>query len=209
LRTKAVCYDGGMTMNRLRQGFAQLLLAVAYLSLVLQWLWICVVGLPPLVKSGRLDFLSSPPPPAQVVTESSVPLNPFTLILIGIVTFALLVVTVIILVRIPQTIAKTGEQLVQHTSQIVLPVVTHHKKLPEKKRRLLSRRIRLMIQIVVSLIPVIIGLSLPGFEELSKTIVMTIALFLGLISLISFSVSWLVEPTAATTSRTRSHASRG
>jgi hypothetical protein len=180
------------------------------MSLTLQWLWVFVVGLPPLVKSGALDFVSAPQKPVVPVTHTpSIPQSPVTLILVAVLTIAILVLAVYILIRIPKTIAKTGEQLIQQTSQVVLPVLTHHKALPAKKRRVLSRRLRLAVQIVLSLIPIIVCLMLPDFEELSKAVASTMAIFLGIISLLSFSISWLIKPSNKSTSQTRSHAFRG
>lgn len=203
-----VWYDEGMSKPRVQYTISRIILAAAYLSCVLQWLWVLVLGLPPLIDSGALDMLTTPPPPTPEFTtpESSDP-SPMAWVAVVIVTVIMLAVTVFVLIRLPRSIARTGERMLETTTEAVLPVITHHKQLPAKKRVVLSRRIMLSIRLLLTLLPFIISLFLPTPGELTHQIVTTVALWLAIISTVGFIVAWLVEPPA--TSRTRSRASRG
>ena len=83
--------------------------------------------------------------------------------------------------------------------------MTHHKRLPAKKRRIVSRRVKLAIQLSLCLLPLAASLFLPPYEEISRQIIIIIAAYLATFGIISFLAAWLLEPT----SRTRSRASRG
>jgi hypothetical protein len=197
-----------MSSRTFRTILANILLAVAYLALVLDWLWLAIVTLPRLIETGKLDFLTTPPAPQpQIVPNDTVASSPLMWILVGIATLGVLVMTIVVLIRLPRAIVQTGQKVVAETAEAVIPALTHHKPLPATKKRVLSRRIMLAIQLTLSLLPLAVCLFLPAYHELTRQIIVTIAAWLSLVSLISFVLSWLVSP--APTLRTRSRASRG
>jgi hypothetical protein len=87
-------------------------------------------------------------------------------------------------------------------------VIAHHKPLPAKQRRVLSRRIMLVLQLSLSVIPLFVSVFLPPYDELSSDIIMTVAALLAGVSTAAFILAWSIEPRTKTTSRTRSRASR-
>lgn len=177
------------------------------MSLVLEWLWVFIVGIPPLLKSGAFDALTAPANPTTAVPVEPVATSPALTLVVGIITLLVLGATAIVLIRIPRTIVQTGERIVHQAAEIVVPVVTHHKPLPTKKKRVLSRRVMGAIQISASLLPALISVFLPTYEELSGPVIVTTAAILALVSVIGFGSAWLLAP--ATTSQTQSRASRG
>ena len=198
-----------MSSRTFRTLLANTLLAVAYFALVLEWLWLAIVALPRLIETGKFDFLTAPPTPqAQVVPNDAVASSPLMWLVVGIATLGILIMTVVVLIRLPRAVVQTGQKVVTETAEAVIPVLTHHKPLPEKKKRLLSRRLMLIIQLVLSLLPLVVCLFLPPYHELTREIIITIALWLSAISAIGFMISWLVSP-EPTTWRSRSRASRG
>lgn len=190
------------TTTRLRAIFASLLLGISYTSLVLEWMWVFIVGIPPLIKIGAFDILTTPAEPTATIPAEPLAASPLLTILVGAFTLFILAVTVIVLVRIPKTIVKTGEKIVQQATDAVVPVVTHHKPLPAKKKLIISRRVKTALQISASLVPALISLLLPANEELTRTVIIIITMCLSLVSIVGFVVARLLEPTDPT-SRTR------
>jgi hypothetical protein len=188
---------------------AKFFLSIGYLSGVFGWLWVLLVAVPPLVKSGAIDALLANPAPTQpVIAAPAIETSPIALLVIGVVTLVILIITVIILIRIPRTIVDSGERFVTHAAEAVVPVIAHHKPLPPKQRRVLSRRIMLVLQLCLSVIPLFVSVFLPPYDELSSDIIMTVAALLAGVSTAAFILAWSIEPRTKTTSRTRSRASR-
>jgi hypothetical protein len=198
-----------MNRSRLQRIAARLFLSAGYLTGALGWLWALLVTVPSLIKSGALDSLMATSAPAEpVVATSPIETSPLAWVIIGAVTLVILAITVIILIRIPRTIVHSGEQLVNHTAKVVVPVIAHHKPLPAKRQRMLSRRVVLGLQLILSVVPLLISPFLPPYDELTTQIIMTVAACLTVAATVSFALAWLIEPKRPT-SRTRSRASRG
>ncbi len=192
----------------MRSLLSNALLGVAYLAVILNWLWLALIALPRLIETGKFDLLTKVPEPTpEVVQPDAISSSPLVWVLVGIATLGILVMTVVVLIRMPRAIVRTGQKLVNETAEAVIPVVTHHKPLPAKKKMVLSRRIVLIIQLVFSALPLVACLFLPAYHELTRQIILTIAAWLSAIGVVGFVLSWLISP--VTTSRTRSRASRG
>ena len=196
-----------MDKIQLRTKATKILLGIGYISLIFEWLWVVVVGVPPLIKTGAFDILMAPADTSTTIPTEAVAISPFTTIAVGAITLILLAFTVVVLIRIPKAIVETGERIVHQAAEVVLPVVTHHKPLPAKKRRVLSMRVMRSIQISAVALPALISLILPANEELSRPIIITITLWLAALCLLSFFAAWATAP-ASVTSRTRSRVSR-
>ena len=174
----------------------------------MHWLWLLVIGLPPMIESGVFDSFAPPAPVAPVVQPSeSVNESPVVLLFIGIVTLLFLALTLFILVKLPKNISHTGEKIVQQTTAVALPIITHHKKIPPNKQRVLSRRISRGIQVSLIIIPLLISLFLPGIDQITPQIIVTLSCWLAATSLVCLLLSWLIQPSPI--SQTRSRVSRG
>lgn len=197
-----------MSSRLIRRVLSVVLLGVAYIAAVLNWLWLMIAGLPRLIESGKIDLLTAAPQPTpEIVHTDAWASSPLIWLVVGVATLGILIMTVVVLIRLPRTIVETGQKVVDQTAEAILPALTHHKPLPEKKKKLLSRRLVLLIQLSLSLIPLLVCLFLPSYHELTRQIIVTLAAFLCLVSMVGFVLSWLIMP--AVTSRTRSRASRG
>lgn len=204
------CYDVCMKRSVLRSIVARIFLSNGYMAVAFGWLWVLLVIVPSVIKSGALDSLVTDTVPAEpTITAPPIELSPVVWIAVGVVTLIILLITAIILVRIPRTIVHNSEHFVSQTAKAVMPVITHHKPLPVKRQRVLSRRIVLALQLLLSIVPLLISPFLPPYDELSTEIVVAVAAFLAAVATLSFVFAWLIEPKPVTTSRTRSHASRG
>lgn len=171
---------------------------LGYISCTLQWLWVGVVALPPLLKSGLLDSLTKPKQVDHpILLTPSFETSPLTVAIIGFITLIMLAVTIYILLRLPGAVAKTGETIVQTTTENVLPVLTHHQKLPAKKKRLLTRRVAFYIRLCALVLPFVITMLLPPIKSLPPDVVIFIASWLALFSMVFFGGSYLLPATVS------------
>lgn len=185
-----------------------MLVSLAYISCLFEWLWAFVIGLPLLLKSGMLDVLSSPSQPEPVPMPTPEP-SPLVWAFIVVVIVGLFVITLIALLRLPKAISQAGQKIVTHTAEVVIPIVTHHQAAPAKKRFVLTRRITLVIQLSISFLPLLPCWLLPAPDGLTKDVMLITAIALSGFSGLSFWLAWLIAPPKKSTSRTRSHAFRG
>lgn len=195
-----------MTTAKFRLALAQLLLGFAYLSVAFQWLWVLALGLPPLIDAGFFDSFISPtkaPEPTVQPTLDSPPLA--VTIAAGVTTILFLIITVIVLIKLPKAVSKTGEAIVHQTANAIVPVISHNKKIAATKKRVLTQRVVLLLRLTLVLLPLLLALFLPPIDTVSRQVVLTIAIWTAIISSLLLATSLLVKPT---TSRTRSRASR-
>lgn len=125
-----------MTKSRLRHIFYRFFLAIAYLSVTLQWLWIFALGAPQLIDKGVFDsFISEVPVEQPTQPAASSEASPTLAVVAAVITLIFLGLTAIILVRLPKTISQTGEKVIHQATEAIIPVVTHHQRIPTKKKR--------------------------------------------------------------------------
>ena len=173
-----------------------------YVSCTLQWLWAGVIGLPPLLESGSLDAFTKPVySDSPIFISSSFGTSPLMVAIIGFITICMLALTIYILVHLPKAVAKAGETIIQTAAENVLPVVTHHHKLPAKKKRMLTKRLVFYLQLTAVILPLAITLLLPSIASLPHDIVAFIAGWLAMFSIVFFSSSYLFSSHKKTTVR--------
>lgn len=188
----------------MKQFFATAISGIGYIFLLLTWLWPLTFGLPLLIDSGVLTIVLPEQREPAVSEASNTVISPAVVILVAAVTVLMFIVTAIVLWRLPKVIGNSGDKIVQSSSQAVLPVLTHHKQLPAKKRRQLTQRLNLGIQLLITLIPLVITALMPAPEMVPKTALMTTAGFTTTVAAICFLAALGLR---SSTSQTRSHAS--
>ncbi len=156
---------------------------LGYLALTVQMLWLVVAYLPDIMASdaGRSILLPEPlsqhittTPPPQLEIPSSVAIVIAIITVIGIVG-----ITLFSLYRLPSTIGKAASKTVHKTSDLLLPTLTHHKKIPKKRLFVLNRRIELILKLSVSLLLTLPLLLMPVTQlYLSSLAILYIGLFL-------------------------------
>lgn len=203
---------GSMNMIRVRTATAKTLLALAYLSLSFQWLWLMLLALPLLLDGGAFDVMRTTSDESVVTPIHFEPLAPSPAL-----TAALIIVTIIMVAlslfalwRIPTSVVTKTDTVIDRAVETVIPAITHHKPLPKTKRYVLGRRLRLALQLLLSVLPFIICVILPAAEDLPRKLSIAVAGSFMAASILGFLSAWSVSPKQRkTTSRTRSHASRG
>lgn len=161
----------------------------------MQWLWLTIIIVPPLLASGRFDEILEPSAAtAPVLQPQLVVPTGLAAVVIGIVTLLMIILSVYILLRIPTTVRTTSEMVLQRTAEKALPVVTNHVRLKKKKRRVISQRLVLAMQLLLSIIPAAACLFLPSVDGLSSQVIQTVALLLLAGSLMEFALAAVLRP---------------
>lgn len=172
------------------------LTGVGYLFALLTWAWGVLFYVPfilelPLLQSKEIaqdtPIVHSMPPPSVAVPES------FAILISAIVVVIVVGVTLYALWRIPAAIVKTGDTVTQASTRLVLPVISHHKKLSPAKRRTLSERTMVWVRLVVALLPLVLIVPLAGMSypsaygtEISFRLIVTVVAFHAVIALVCF-----------------------
>ena len=175
--------------------FVNTLDGLGYISCLLQWLWLAALVLPSVLKNEHMQsWLAPPPTTAEPVAPMVDPSSLLMTIVAIIITLAILAITVVVLVRIPLAIAKAGKKVTTATSEVILPVITHHQKLPEAKKRTLSVVLVKCVKLALCLLPVAgLGLLLFIPTELDPRL----GIFVGLMFVIGSVVWFSLEYAAA------------
>lgn len=128
---------------------------LGYFSVLLQWTWTLLLLCYPLLTADHSFLLPSTPTEPFHPTNTAVASSPLTAVIAIAVTAFILVATVIVIARLPRQIGKRGAQLTHQTADTLVPIITKHKPLPQKKRRALSYRIVLIAKTFAVILPVI------------------------------------------------------
>ncbi len=165
--------------------------AVSYLSTAFGWLWVAMLVTPRLVESGFFEFFIQTPPEASQPTAITVSQSPILLAVAAVVTVIMIVLSIVILWQLPKKVSKTGHQVTHHFSGAILPVLTHHKKIPKKKRQILSERLVVYIRLVLIVLPLIGVVFLPASENLDYSVGLIVSGLLAFIASLSILLEYL------------------
>jgi hypothetical protein len=158
------------------------------------WCWVGVIFLPIILSNEHVEeFLLPVPKEEQLVAPTvSEGISPIALMIVGAVTVTVVLLTVLIFVRIPIAVAKTGKTVTTKAATSALPLVAKHKKLPKKEKK------RLTVQLVklMKLLSVVLPVGLLYFGKLVELplpleIVLMVGSGLALISLLWFSAQYI------------------
>lgn len=171
------------------------LATLGYICCLLQWLWAVILYIPLIEKSHVLQLLTPKPVhhPAPVHTAGGAP-SPIIIIIAVVVTIIILGIIAYALAKVPVTIAKTGRKLTHDTAEKVLvPAITHHQKLPAKKKFRLTLAMSFIMKAVLLLVPFLLavfayGQSLP----LGYDVIVVTAAFLAGVTAFFFAIQLLL-----------------
>ena len=166
--------------------FVSLFGGLAYLSILAQWAWLAIVLLPPLLDNESIrSFLL--PEKVDKTTEVIAPTStsPLMAIIATVIIILVIGVCTYILLKLPITVAKNMRNVGVSTSNAVLPIITQHKKISEKKKRHLSAVILWWIKLTAIILPILLCWLTYLFPiQLPAQIVILTSFFLGIVSLV-------------------------
>lgn len=168
--------------------------SVGYFALFLEWFLLLAMGLPKFMETwlGKLLFPQSEQP-KQVPPIGGGTYEPTTLVLFASVLLSILLVGLVmyvVLVKYTSMAVHATEKIVQTTAKKAVPMIMHKevKKIPVKKRKMLTARVLFWLKLVLLLVPVGV---LTVFNLTSHTVEAKLAL-LGLSLLACFSFTAFV-----------------
>ncbi|MGB4762402.1 MAG: hypothetical protein WBP12_03555 [Candidatus Saccharimonas sp.] len=172
--------------------FANILGSLGYISVLFQWLWSFLILIYPLLIA-QPDFLFPTPVQPQLPQEMpSDQISPLLVVLAFAATIAILIITAVVLFRLPKTIGKKGAHITRSAASTVVPVVTQHKKLTRRRRVQLSYRIILILKACLVVIPLIALLFAQPIDRVDSEVVWAMALFCAICSSVYFLTQHLV-----------------
>lgn len=165
---------------------------LGYFSLLLQWTWTLLLLCYPLLTADHSFLLPDAPTEPFHPTNDAVTSSPITAVIAVVVTAFVLVMTVIVIARLPKQIGKRGAQITHQTADTIIPIVTKHKPLPQRKRRTLSYRIILAAKAAFIILPVVGLWWVVAPYPLTDAVVWAIGLYCAGWSVIYFLVQQAV-----------------
>ncbi len=154
-----------MCAKRLKLFIVQALAVLAYLACAVLWVLMLLPYGPSLLESDAYKTfvthsdsqpIPAPQPVALPPAGQGIVFVAAILLVIGVIA-----VTVMSFRRAPRMIGHVGQQLTRRTAEMIVPMITHHHKIPAKKRRLLTARIIIYIKLLIVIVPVLVVLFAP------------------------------------------------
>lgn len=171
----------------------------AYVSCLMQWLWTILIFLPIIVSSPFFTlFLSSEQTPAQPLVQTQAsssaisPLVSFGGVALGIIILAVSIY--VIVVKVPKSIARTGEKITHTPVDVIVPVIVKHSHLMPAQKKLLPDAVIISIKLILTFVPLYL-LTLAGDQpiRLSFAITMLVGTVLFSWSFFMFALQLLLS----------------
>jgi len=163
------------------------------MSITMQWSWLLVVSLPLFTDSKVAELI--------LPQEQAAPIEPVSLqgpsqlwLIVGlIIATTITLTTIIMLLRVPVFVAKTGKKISTKSAAAAIPVVTRHRPITEKETKRLSQRIIRIFKLLLITSPFVL-LLLTFFIEtkLAHILVVFVGGFLALGSLLWVSLQYIL-----------------
>ncbi len=142
-----------MNRQKIASAITNTLGALGYLFCLLQWLWTTALFLPIILNTDFIkQFVQEPTTPVPVTSQPG-EISLLGIIFVATVAVIMIITTIYIIIKIPSTIGKTGSKITHKTTDAALPILTRHKKLPQKKRLQLTARFLFITKMILCIIP--------------------------------------------------------
>lgn len=164
-----------------------------YLSCLISWAWTAIVYIPILLANKQIEeFLLPEPTKSPALPLSSVPMSPIMVFFAFAITAAVIITTIIVLLRAPITIAKTGKAITTKAAASIAPLVIHGKPLPAAEKRRLTARLVKIVKLLLVVLPVAAAFFGVFVETpLSLELVVFVNAVLALMAMVWFSAQYI------------------
>lgn len=168
---------------------------MAYGACALQWLLALLPYGPLLVRSDFYKTYVEPQESHSIVVPAHSNTGGGSWIFIAIAV--LLVVGIFIFVawilfQAPKAIGETGHKITTHTAEAIMPVMTHHVQLTEKKQRSLTAWAIVCIKLLLVIAPFMLTLFSPSSQFVRHELLNLSALILALWTLLLFGLEYIL-----------------
>lgn len=176
-------------MNKKQQSKKSLLVnsfgGLGYITCLMLWGWTGIIYVPMILENEQLERLLLPNKNEEIITPvaSSVDMSPIAVFFALMVAALVLVATVVMLLRAPVAIARTGKTVTTKAAGSALPLITRGKTLPAAKKKRLTASLVKLAKLLLILLPITV-LSIGMFVELPLSLEI-IALISGVLALMA------------------------
>jgi len=171
---------------------------LGYFSCAAQWFWVILLYfsyfraimtlMAPIADTDTTKIIETLP----TVTQS---INPLAFVVGSIIVITVIAVTIFVIIKMPSTIAKTGQKLVHKSSESILPIALRiQKKKETKKNKIkLNFSLILIIKILIIIIPIILTFTSQFIKDqtFDFDIAMYVSVFLLCLSSIFFCIQYV------------------
>ncbi len=182
--------------------FLNALGSFGYIACLLQWFWVVMILLPPLVESPFFKLLT-PGSDGSTVSEqvietapSQTGTAPVVVTVVAFVIGAAIIVGAlyIIFVKLPRSVAKTGEAVTHKAATAISPVIVRHTHLPAKQRRQVPAMIIVVMKLLLIFLPLCLLLLAQNVElSMSFELIMVIGIVLFSWSFVLFGLQFTLS----------------
>lgn len=149
----------------MKRRIVNILGAIGYLFLLMQWMWLVVTVLVPIaMQPGVRDlFLPNTEPRPERVIEAQQPLSePAQWLIFGGAMLFALGATLYAVINVPRAVGKSGQRITQTVAKRAIPVITQHKKITKRRERNLIEKITWGVKAAAIAIPTFLLIIPPG-----------------------------------------------
>lgn len=166
---------------------------LGYLSIILQWLWLVVIVAHPLLSSDFSLFLPEQHTAPAIAPVASNP-SPVVIGFVIFLTILIFAITFYILWKLPKGIGLQGARATKRAATVLVPVITHHKKISKKRRLRVSYQAVLGIKLFLICVPIVGLIFAQPINGLDARAIWTVGLFCGLCSFVYIGIQQLLAP---------------
>jgi hypothetical protein len=177
-----------MTNTAWRPTFVNIFGTLGYISIILQWAWTLIILCYPLITADHSTFLPQPTLHTSAPAMEFGALSPVVIFMAIAFTLLMLVMTVIIVIRLPKTIGISGAKTTHVVAKVIVPAITHRKAIPKKKYMTISYRIILGLKYVLAALPLGLLVFAPTIDALPDNIITFVGIIAAGFTLAYFTV---------------------
>jgi hypothetical protein len=157
---------------------ANILGSLGYLSLLIEWAWVALLLVYPLVEKGKFSWLIPNTPTVAPPPIEPLVITPPLAIVMSLVVIFCLIATIYALIKLPASVGRTGGRVTHVGAEAVIPKLTGHKKLSRSRMRRLSFRVIFAIKLIFILLPVVATLIFSSVSALPNNVTWAVLAFL-------------------------------
>jgi len=178
----------------MRQRIVNTIGAFGYLSLILQWTWSLVTLGAPLVTSQSFQSMFLPHQSNAPVDRLAINVPEPLGVVFSIVAVIFAVgITIYAIYAVPRGIGRSAHKATQTSAAMIIPHITHHRRISKKRQKRLVERITWTMKFTVALVPLAL-LVIPTTANLAlnHSVVAAVGIYLGIWSLGWFGSQYLL-----------------
>ena len=167
---------------------------LGYFSCIFSWGWAALLYLPMVLENKYVEGFLLPAPAEEVVRQPVAAENsPFMTVFAFIVTAIVIIATIVVLIKIPIAVAKTGRTVTTKAANYAVPIVTRSQPLPPVKKKLLTTNLIKLMKLLLVIAPIGATLLSSFFVlPLPYEVVVIVSSILSLFSLLWFSLQYIL-----------------